>query len=153
MTKKLLKVLHKIVSNELLSTPLINRDYEVPYLAGYSKDGRFIYIDKRLPKFFKLKNGKVVDVDKYLMVHETVEKKLEDTKKYHYQYAHEKATGKEREAVENDGIDWGEYQTYMKKMVKKLINFSGPTPPDLDLKPEKDYHDLKTLNKIERNKT
>ena len=133
-----------------LNMPDVNRNYEVPFLAGYSKDGKTVYIDKRLPPQFTTKSGKVIDVCKYLVVHEVTEKHLEDTKGYKYQYAHEIATGVERKAVEADGIDWDEYENYMLKMVKKLEDFSGPIPPDLDIKPEKDSHSGKTIAKIRR---
>jgi len=129
---------------------IVNRDFQTPYLAGYSLDGRIVYIDKRLPRFLKLKDGRVIGVDKYLCVHESWEKFYEDRYGYKYQAAHEFATGKEREAVEADGIPWVEYQNYMKRMVRKLMKFTGPLPHDLDLKPERDYHDIKLLEKIKR---
>lgn len=147
---KLLRALKHIIARSLLTTPVINRDYEVPYLAGYSKDGRFIYIDKRLPKFLTLKNGDVIDVDRYLKIHETEEKFWEDIHGHKYQYAHQLATKKERAAVKNDGIDWNEYQSFMEKMIKKLKDISGPIPPDLDLKPERDYHDYKLLHRLQK---
>jgi len=128
----------------------LNTQYQVSYLAGYSSDGLTIYIDKRLSPYLKLKDGRVINVFKYLMVHEMVEKHLEDTKGYKYSYAHEKATGKEREAVEKDGIPWEEYQSYMLKEVKKLSELTDEVPSDLDVKPEYDSHDMKMLHEIRR---
>jgi len=126
----------------------LNTDYEVSYLAGYSVDGKTIYIDKRLPRWLTLKDGRKVDVYKYLVVHELWEKYLEDTMDYKYPYAHQMATGKEREAVERDGIDWNEYQDWMLTAVKKYGEFSE-SPKDLDTKPEKDTHDYRRYHKIE----
>jgi len=128
----------------------ISREYEIPYLAGYSKNGRCIYIDKRLPKNLKLKDGRSVDIDKYLAIHEAEEKKLEDTKKYKYQYAHELATGIERKAVEADGIPWEEYQAYMLKEVEKLKHLDSVIPSDIDLKPEHDSGDTKMMNEVKK---
>jgi len=157
----------------------INTEYEIPFLAGYSNDGRTIYIDKRLPRWFTLKNGKAIDVHKYLAVHERTEKILlgdgiflthqmedfndwykqkyglsldldEHADGYKYEYAHQLATAKEREAVEDDDIDWDEYQNYMLKMVKKLKEFSGKLPKDLDLTPEKDTQDYYRYHKIKK---
>lgn len=142
--------LEKIAIIAAFGSEKINAEYQIPYLAGYSKDGKTIYIDKRLPRWFTLKSGKAIDVYKYLAVHERTEKLLEDTKDWKYPYAHEKATGEERRAVESDGIDWDEYQNYMLKMVKKLIAFSGPLPHDLDARPEKDTHDYYRYHKIEK---
>jgi len=147
MQQILLKVLADLIK---LPEARINTNYQVPYLAGYSEDGTTIYFDKRLPQYLTLTNGQEIDVYKYLLVHEKTEKHLEDVKGYKYQYAHEKATGKEREAVEKDGVSWDEYQSYMLKMVKKLMKLSDNVPPDIDVKPEHDYHDIKMLHEIRR---
>lgn len=127
----------------------LDREYECPYLAGYSKDGQTIYIDRRMPRILKLKDGRTMNVDKYLKVHEDTEKHLEDTMDYMYQYAHEQATGAERRAVEADGYPWDEYEAWMMKEVKRLTDLDGTTPPDIDLKPEHDYHDSKMAAKVE----
>lgn len=157
----------------------INTEYNIPFLAGYSKDGRTIYIDKRLPKWFTLKDGRAINVHKYLIVHERTEKHLledglffdtqmkefqdwfkkehgrnldldEHADGYKYPYAHQLATAKEREAVEDDDIVWDEYQNYMLKMVKKLKAFDGPVPKDLDLSPERHTQDYAGINKIKK---
>ena len=31
----------------------VNRDYDVPYIAGYSVDGKTIFIDRHLPRTFR----------------------------------------------------------------------------------------------------
>ena len=150
----------------------INTNYEVSYLAGYSNDGKTIYIDKRLPRYMTLKDGRKYDVYPPLIEHESWERALErgdavispeqgkafqdwldhkHLKKpsgYKYPFAHELATGKEREIVEGDGVAWDEYQNYMLEEVKKLKGFSE-APPDLDTKPEIDTHDYHRLHKIE----
>ncbi|MBE3087180.1 MAG: hypothetical protein IMZ64_13295, partial [Bacteroidetes bacterium] len=74
----------------------LDMTYEIPYLAGYSKDGKTVYIDKRLDPSLDLSDGRKMNITKYLIVHESTEKHLMDTKGYKYQYAHEKATGTER---------------------------------------------------------
>lgn len=130
----------------------INRNYQVSYLAGYSKDGKTIYIDKRLPEYMITKDGKKVFTDKYLAIHEKAERDAEYNLGYKYQYAHEfYGTKQERDAVEKDGcVSWKEYQSYMLGMVKKLKKIDGEEPPDLDDKPEKDTHsysDDKTIKK------
>jgi len=129
---------------------IIDFSYEMPYLAGYSRTGHRIYIDKRIVRKFKLKDGRIMDVTKYLVVHESTEKFLEDTKKYKYPYAHEKATGIERNMVEADNYPWDEYQAYVLSEVKRLkkIDRTEPLPKDYDDKPERDSHDYYLLNKI-----
>lgn len=125
--------------------PSFNNKFQVTYLAGYSKDGKTFYVDKRMPRYLKLKSGKTIDTYKYLMVHEQAEKWLEDKFSYKYDYAHKLATSFERDAVEADYIPWEEYQHYMLDAVKQLHEINGPVPPDLDLKPEKDSHDIHML--------
>jgi 8-oxo-dGTP pyrophosphatase MutT (NUDIX family) len=121
---------------------------EVPYLAGCSVNGKNYYVDKRLPKIMVLKDGRKIPVRKYLIVHEVVEKFLEQKHGYKYQYAHEKATGAERRAVEADKIPWNEYQNWFHAEVKKLAKLDSAVPKDMDLKPEHDYHDEKMIKEV-----
>src|SRR5258708_872858 len=69
----------------------IDRSHDIPYLAGYSIDGRRIYIDRHLPPTFEHR-GKKFGVDRYLLLHEEVEKTLIDALGLHYQHAHQIAT-------------------------------------------------------------
>ena len=32
---------------------LVSRDYDIPYIAGYSLDGHTVYIDRHLPRSFR----------------------------------------------------------------------------------------------------
>ena len=50
--------------------------WDIPYLAGYSKDGKTIYIDRDLKKWEWL--GKWVNTDRFLFLHEKVEKSIID---------------------------------------------------------------------------
>lgn len=128
----------------------INNSYEVVCLAGYSVEGKTIYIDCRLPRWLILKDGRKIDLYKYLIIHEIGEKIIEDSMGYKYPYAHEFSTGSlERKAVENDKIKWDEYQDFMLKEVQKLKKFSE-APPDIDTRPEKDTHDYYLLHKVEK---
>lgn len=128
----------------------IDNTHEVVYLAGYNVQGTVVYIDRRLPRYLTLKDGRKIDLYKYLIIHEVGEKILEDYMKYKYSFAHEYSTGNlERKAVENDKIDWEEYQDFMLKEVQKLKSFSE-APSDLDTKPEKDTHDYYRFHKIEK---
>lgn len=54
----------------------VNRDYHIPYVAGYSEDGKTIYIDSRMPEGFESKSGKFISTDQYLIFHEAIEKIL-----------------------------------------------------------------------------
>jgi len=50
-----------------------NRDHDIPYLAGYSRDCKTIYIDRHLPPSFRYR-GRDIDTDRFLILHEEVEK-------------------------------------------------------------------------------
>ena len=52
----------KKVATAQYGSEVLNTRYEIPYLAGYSQNGDTLYIDKRLPRWFTLKNGKTIDI-------------------------------------------------------------------------------------------
>jgi len=154
ITQSLKKIAFEILFAKKIDTPFgkktLDLSYEIPYLAGYSKNGKTIYIDKRIRPNLKLKNGKNINIIKYLAIHEATEKHLMDEKGYKYPYAHQKATAVEREAVEKDGHFWDEYQKYALSEVKRLkrLDPTEPLPKNLDVKPEIDTHDYSLLKQI-----
>ena len=97
----------------------IDREHDIPYLAGYSLDGKRIYIDRHLPPSFDYR-GRAVTVDRYLLLHEEVEKTLIDQLALHYQHAHQIATRAEEAAVRADGISWRAYDRFMQRYVKHM---------------------------------
>jgi len=126
----------------------LDRDHDVPYLAGYSNDGKTIYIDRHMPKVWKYR-GREVSTDRYLILHEEVEKTLIDQLGLHYLHAHQIATRAEQAAVRAAGISWRDYDRFMQKYVKE-IGDEGLTkvPADLDLKPYRDEHDDELLKRM-----
>jgi len=50
---------------------VIDRKHDIPYLAGYSLDGKTIYIDRHMPKTMTYA-GREIDTDRYLILHEEV---------------------------------------------------------------------------------
>jgi len=127
----------------------LDRDHDIPYLAGYSRDGKTIYIDRHMPKSFRAK-GRVIETDRFLILHEEVEKTLIDQLNLHYLHAHQIATRAEQAAVRAAGVSWREYDHFMQKNVKK-IGDEGLTkvPADLDEKPYRDEHDYELLRRME----
>jgi hypothetical protein len=126
----------------------IDRDHDIPYLAGYSLDGKRIYIDRHLPPTFKFR-GREIAVDRYLLLHEEVEKTLIDQLKLHYQHAHQIATRAEEAAVRADGISWRAYDRFMQQYVKTVGDERlEKVPGDLDLKPYRDEHDYDLLRRM-----
>ena len=125
-----------------------DREHDIPYLAGYSLDGKTIYIDRHLPRTFAYK-GRAVEVDRYLILHEEVEKTLIDQLDLHYQHAHQIATRAEEAAVRADGISWRAYDRFMQQFVKEMGDERlTKLPADLDLKPYRDEHDYDLMRRM-----
>ena len=126
----------------------LDRDHDIPYLAGYSTDGKTIYIDRHLPKSFVFR-GRTVDVDRFLILHEEVEKTLIDQLGLHYLHAHQIATRAEEAAVNAERITWAAYDRFMQKYVKSIGDERlTKVPADLDLKPYRDYHDYDLMQRM-----
>jgi hypothetical protein len=97
----------------------LDRDHDIPYLAGYSIDGTVIYIDGHMPKAFTHKS-RMVETDRFLVLHEEVEKTMIDRLNLHYLHAHQIATRVEREAVIACGINWNDYDDFMQETSSML---------------------------------
>jgi hypothetical protein len=126
----------------------LDRTHDIPYLAGYSVDGQTIYIDRHLPRTMNYK-GRRIEVDRYLIMHEEVEKTLIDQLGLHYLHAHQIATRAEEAAVRADGILWRDYDRFMQKYVKHIGDERlKQVPEDLDLKPYRDEHDFDLIERM-----
>jgi hypothetical protein len=107
----------------------VSHDYDIPYIAGYSVDGKTIFIDRHLPRTIRWL-VKTVRVEPFFLTHEIVEKALLDELRLHYLHAHQIATRAERDAVKAAGVSWWAYQSFMKKH-EKQIEEAGPYSPDI----------------------
>jgi hypothetical protein len=127
---------------------VIDRNHDIPYLAGYSRDGKTIYIDRHMPVVWKYRKREI-NTDRYLILHEEVEKTLIDQLKLHYLHAHQIATRAEQAAVRAAGIAWRDYDRFMQKYVKEIGDERlTKVPEDLDLKPYRDEHDTDLLERM-----
>jgi hypothetical protein len=129
---------------------VVNRGYDIPYIAGYSVDGHTVFIDRHLPRTFRWLM-KTVRVEPFLLTHEIVEKALLDELRLHYLHAHQIALRAERDAVKAAGVSWWAYQGFMKRHEKpieeeKLIK----VPAALDLTPYRDEKDFGLLQRLVR---
>ncbi len=125
-----------------------DRKHDIPYLAGYSLDGKTIYIDRHMPRSFKFR-GRIIDTDRFLVLHEEVEKSLIDQLGLHYLHAHQIATRAEEAAVRAAGVEWRAYDRFMQKHVKGIGDERlKKVPKDLDLKPYRDEHDDDLLRRM-----
>jgi hypothetical protein len=126
----------------------LDRKHDVPYLAGYSRDGKIIYIDRHMPSSFRYR-GRKINTDRFLVLHEEVEKTLIDQLNLHYLHAHQIATRAEQAAVRAAGIKWHDYDRFMQKHVKTIGDERlVKVPPDLDTKPYRDEHDYDVLRRM-----
>jgi hypothetical protein len=126
----------------------LDRKHDIPYLAGYSLDGSTIYIDRHMPQSFKFR-GRVIETDRFLLLHEEVEKTLIDRLGLHYLHAHQIATRAEQAAVRAAGVPWRAYDRFMQKYVKRVGDERlTRVPADLDTKPYRDEHDLDLLRRM-----
>lgn len=127
----------------------IDREYDLPYLAGYSEDGRTIYLDCHLPEIIKTElDGHKFEFDPtpFLVTHESWEKALIDRYDYKYAPAHQVATKMEHRQVLAAGIPISIYDGHGSKIAKYIKAAEHEkikkVPPDLDLTP---YRDNKRL--------
>jgi hypothetical protein len=126
----------------------LDRSHDIPYLAGYSRDGKIIYIDRHMPRSFRYR-GRTVETDAFLILHEEVEKTLIDQLDLHYLHAHQIATRAEEAAVRAAGIKWRDYDRFMQKYVKTIGDERlTKVPADLDTKPYRDEHDIELLQRM-----
>jgi hypothetical protein len=126
----------------------LDRRHDIPYLAGYSFDGKTIYIDRHMPKSFKFRS-RTIETDRFLILHEEVEKTLIDQLGLHYLHAHQIATRAEEAAVRAAGVEWQAYDRFMQKYVKRIGDERlKKVPKDLDLKPYRDEHDDDLLRRM-----
>ncbi len=138
-----------ILERQLRKGVTISRDYDVPYLAGYSRDGKTIYIDRFFPRVLE-HMGKKIDVTKYLLMHERIEKALIDALGLDYENAHQVAERTEESAVASDGIDLRWYDAAMNREIAKIgaRKSYDRCPPDLDMTPMVDEDDHKTIARM-----
>lgn len=115
----------------------VDYSYDIPYTSGYSKDGKTIYVDRKLPQFLQSEYGYKIDLFKYLLHHEVTEKTMMEAFGYDYLKAHRLALAVEFDLLQQDGIlideYWGGSQKYYD--FNELVENVTRVPLDLDIKP------------------
>lgn len=129
----------------------LERSYDIPYLAGYSLDGHTIFIDRHMPKSFVYRSRRVM-TDRFLIVHEAVEKSLIQLLGMHYLPAHQIALHAEQAAVRAEGVTWEAYDAFMQDNIKVIGDETlSRVPSNLDLTPYVDFHDTAELKAMRAN--
>src|SRR5437868_5407003 len=131
---------------------IVSREYDIPYIAGYSVDGHTVFIDRHFPRSFRWLM-KAVRVEPFILTHEIVEKALLDELRLHYLHAHQIAVRAERDAVKAAGLSWWVYQSVMKAYAKPIEEEKlQRVPPSLDLTPYRDEKDFAVLERLVKRK-
>lgn len=140
----------KQAEDEIYQNAKPSRDFDVPYVAGYSKDGKSFYIDRMLAKGFE-HDGVFFLIDIPIILHEVIEKSLMvEEHGIIYELAHQIALRGERAAVEAAGMPWAVYNAFCMQQIKLIGGRKEypDCPPDLDLTPYFDEKDWATLKKM-----
>ncbi|WP_224549891.1 hypothetical protein [Mesorhizobium sp. CA16] len=126
----------------------VSHEFDIPYIAGYSRDAKTIYIDRHLPRTIRWRD-KDVRLEPFLVCHEIVEKALLDELRLHYLHAHQIASRIERDAVRGAGLTWRHYQSVIKGHEKAIDEEQlRCVPAELDLTPYKDLKDYPLLRRL-----
>ena len=134
--------------DKIISSVQVDSEHDIPYLAGYSVDGKTIYIDRHIPPQANIE-GHLIQIWQTLVCHEAIEKAILLDYGVNYLFAHQIALRVERDLVEADGVSWQEYsnflEPYIKRAEKEKLNY---VPICLDLEPYRDYNDYETLKRL-----
>lgn len=139
-----------LAADALLLAVHVDRDHSIGYCGGYSEDGKTVYVDHNVDTMFTL-NGKKVEIIKYLVVHECIEKALMDQYDLDYSQAHALAYAAEDAVVAADlGPDAvKEYGKQWAKQIGKVTSSrkDNPAPPDdLDTRPYEQSGDMAKMS-------
>jgi len=145
------KVMMEKAMKSIVGRVHLERAYDIPYLAGYSLDGHIIFIDRHMPKSFVYRSRRVY-TDRFLIVHEAVEKSLIQLLGMHYLTSHQIALHAEQAAVRAEGIQWDAYNAFMEDYIKVIGDEAlSKVPDNLDLTPYVDFHDTAELKQMRAN--
>lgn len=143
-------VMLDLARDSILKRFKLDRQHDIPYLAGYSQDGKTIYIDRHMPKAFYNSEGRLIRTDRFLILHEAIEKTLIEQLGLRYQFAHQFALRAEQAAVRADKIAWNEYDHFTQKYIKEMGSETlKKVPEDLDMKPYQDERDEEIIARMQ----
>jgi hypothetical protein len=126
-------------------------DVDIPYVCGYSEDGKTVYFDRELPHFADI-DGVRVDIWKTAAAHEMLEKTV--LMRYgneHYDGAHSIATAWEETCLKAQyKVDPRLYAAWFAPVIEKIgARKKYPqVPADLDLTPYHDEDDQTVLDRM-----
>lgn len=120
--------------------------YDVPFGAGYAVTSQgkkmTIYIDRRVPEVARI-GRKDVNLFRYWICHEFIEKSLETPIYLKYLLRHQVAERFEESALKSDGVDVKLYDSCCDAILDSIYKIGcwEDCPPDIDLTPYRDTGD------------
>lgn len=124
----------------------IDTSYDIPYIGGYSRDGKTIYVDRHLPLVLNI-DGTRRAVVPFITVHERTEKALIDILDKDYDDAHRLASFAVRLELRDRGISPIAYERVMDAWIKAdKLDRIKKVPKDLDFKAYSDSRDIALIN-------
>ncbi len=137
-----------VVSVKRGSDVKVSTDFDIKYTGGYSLDGKTVYLDEHFPPILKIQ-GKDIDIRKTIGLHHELPEKWMSDEGYEYPYAHEVATGIEKEYVISLGVTWKAYCDEVDKNLRQVYRRTlEKSPPSLDLAPYLYCRDREALKEI-----
>lgn len=127
--------------------------YDIPYGAGYSKDGRRLYLDHSVPLVLR-ESGYIIPIAHAWLFHEAVEKALlMFIPGLPYQLAHQVAYNAEPPLLKTYKVPWEIYDRASRRILTDIGRRERypNCPEDLDLKPYHDEKDTMTLQRMYAN--
>jgi hypothetical protein len=138
----------------------VSHRFDMPYLAGYSRDRSRYYFDRHLPLIAHIKDTKgqpkTIHITKFYLRHEIVESALQHVLRLDHEKAHHLATAAEYDEVKQAGVDLSSYRRWSAKWIKatdiqdsKIVNLR--IPPDFDTTPlevDKSHEGKALLEKV-----
>lgn len=127
----------------------VNREYDIPFLAGTSIDGATVYIDKDFPDTIEVE-GQTYNPTMALTAHETAEDDGIHEGLTYFEAHDQLGLPAERAVVEAAGIDFDSYNKALQPYIDKCKAKIAPNiPEDLELQPYREenyslantYHD------------
>lgn len=129
----------------------INREYDIPYIAGISSDGKTLYVDRRVDVGHLLIGDRHEDVEEELWLHEGGERVFIVFFGDDYETAHRLITIEEHRMVTARGIDWDAYVGAFRHLSDALSHESiTSVPRDLFLVPYAEGGDPGLLRRVQR---
>ena len=126
--------------------PQVDDDFDIPYLAGSSSDGKTIYIDRNVPHCMIKDGACAIDIYKYLTLRQVISHDAMADFGLDFKKADDIGVVAQRKSIEQDGVSYDEYAAFITPYLDASLKIENIhcMPTDLDLTPYKSEgrHDI-----------